>query len=310
MSISETPINVVICTHDRLQLLQRTLESLQHVEQPPTFEHFWIIENGSDSGAQQMCAEFASTLPLEYRNLKPKGKSRALQYSLDEIRRGLVIFTDDDVRVVPGWLKAYAKQSTQSGPNFFYGGPLYIDYEVAPADWMLSHMPPSVRGWQLDNPTAPITKPCFLGANYAAYVENLQAVGGFKTSLGMGATGNPIGEEFAIEYRLLANGYKAMYVGDAPAWHYVPRNRSSIRWVLNRYERIWFTNGMTDNKHHPGRRIFGIPGWMWRSLVFYATAAVRANLITDAERRFEIKKSYYQWKGYVRGVKMRQMHSE
>ena len=91
-------MNCVICTHGRAELLERTLDSFSHVIKPDGFDSFWIIENGSDGGSRGVCQAFSDTLPVRYIHRKEKGKSIALQFALDEIGNGFVVFSDDDVR--------------------------------------------------------------------------------------------------------------------------------------------------------------------------------------------------------------------
>ena len=300
-------MNVVICTHGRCELIGRTLDSLSKARRPEGFECVWVIENGSDSGTRNVCKRVAAHLPLEYIHLKEQGKSRALQYALDRIGNGLVVFTDDDVRVNEGIFQAYAQAAFEHGPDAFFGGPLQIDYQRPPPDWLLSSLPPSVTGWQLNDPDKTIKKACFLGANYGAFVERINKAGGFKTHLGIGSQGNPIGEEFEIQDRLLAEGCRGVYVPDAVVWHYVPRERCTSRWTLRRHERIWFTSALMGQQKYTGRRLWNVPLWMWQRLVTLRLKAMAANCIPNAQKRFDVQKVYYQWRGTVRGEKQRYM---
>ena len=299
------PIHVVICTHGRPTLLRRTLDSLTTVRMPEGFERVWVIENGSDSGARSVCESMQDKLPLSYECLPAKGKSRALQYALDKIGNGLVVFTDDDVRFGKQFLEAYAEAAAAHGPEAVYGGPVFVDQEKPPPEWLVPNLPPSVVGWQRLDTDGPIEEACFLGANYGAFVERINRVGGFKAHLGIGSDGNPVGEEFEIQDRLLADGCRGVYVSRAEVWHYVPRERSTPKWTLQRHERIWFTSAMMGNKNYKGVTLFGVPRWMWRRLMFLWMKCVAANLVPNARRRFEIQKLYYQWKGTVRGVRQR-----
>jgi len=298
-------MNVVICTHGRCKLIRRTLESLALAHRPQGFESVWVIENGSNSGTKQVCDQLQDRLPLKYIHLKQKGKSRALQYALDQIKRGLVVFTDDDVRVNEQFFTAYAEAAAREGDGAFFGGPVWIDYQQPPPQWLLPKLPPSVLGWQLDDPTTPIEKASFLGANYGAFVESLNNVGGFKAHLGTGSQGDPVGEEFEIQDRLLANRCRGIYLPEAEVWHYVPRSRCTPRWTLRRHERIWFTSAMTGNKYNEKPWLFGAPRWMWRRLLWLGMKALAANVIPDAHRRFEAQLLYYQWRGTIRGVRVR-----
>lgn len=295
-------IHLVICTHGRPRLLQRTLDSLARMERPANFARLWVVENGSDAGARKLCEKFTA-LPTAYLRLDQPGKSRALQQAIERIARGLVVFTDDDVRVNREWLTAYAAAARRHGEHAFFGGPLLIDSDVSPPPWLREHLPPSVLGWQRSSADETVGQACFLGANYAASAQRMLAVGGFRAELGVGGDGNPVGEEFDMQERLLAAGCRGVYVPQAQVWHYVPAKRCTPQWALERIERIWLTNGLMDGKVHPGPRLFGAPRWMWRKLPALWLQALLANLGHDPRQRFERKKPFYQHRGYLRGLR-------
>lgn len=101
-------LNVVIATHKRRALLERTLQSLVAAARPPELERIIVVENGSDDGARALCDRYQRNLALDYRHRAEPGKSRGLQFVIEELERGLVVFLDDDVRVSPSLLEIYA----------------------------------------------------------------------------------------------------------------------------------------------------------------------------------------------------------
>lgn len=297
-------MHLVICTHGRPTLLARTLDSFATVDRPASFAALWIIENGSDDGARKVCADYQGRWPLRYVHRAEPGRSKAMQHAVEAIGRGLVIFTDDDVRFAPRFLAAYHGAAGEHGVDAVYGGPLSIDYDppgFAPLPWLRDQLPPSAVGWEMKEPAAAIDQACFLGANFAAFAERIVAAGGFNPNLGVGGAGNPVGEEFDMQTRLFAQGCRGVYVPEARVWHYVPGERCTPAWLLDRTERIWFTNGLSDETSHPGSRWFGAPRWMWRKLLRLRLRAMTA-CCCDAQERFERQKAYRQYKGYVRGV--------
>ena len=285
-------------------LLRRTLTSLADAARPQSLERVWIVENGSDAGARDICAEWRDVLPIEYVHFPKPGKAAVLRDIVSRIGRGLIVFTDDDVRVGPGFFQAYERATADGDTRVVLGGPLRIDYETPPPQWMHRHLPPSARGWEKTD-DAPITKPCFLGANYAAFAQTIIEVGSFRADLGTGSHGNPVGEEWDIQQRLLAAGCRGVYVPDAEVWHYVPRQRCDTRWLLDRQYRIFLTNGMNETKPLHGATWRGLPRWMWRRLLALRVRAWLAMLIPDPERRFEQRKRYHEYRGYLAGLRMR-----
>lgn len=310
MAAGVVAMNVVIGTHGRCELLNRTLESLTAARRPEGFGEVWVVENGSDAGARQTCQEMVSRLPVRYEHLEQAGKSRALQHALEIIKQGLVIFLDDDVRVVPELFEIYAAAVAEHGAEAIYGGPLLIDYERRPPEWLLDNLPPSVSGWQPEDPEAALVTGHFLGANFGAYAEAVLRVGGVNLAIGPGAvragtSHNPIGIETDMQMRLRGGGCKPVYLPGAKVWHYVPRERCTPGWTLHRHYRTWMTNGMMDQEPYPGPRWRGVPRWMWRRALVLWCGAVAAWVVPSARRRFEIQKKYYQWRGYMAGLRLR-----
>ena len=107
------PIHVLIATYDRDTLLERTLRTLAAAERPDGFESIYVVENGPPGGAEGICRRMAAELPIRFHHIEQSGKSRANQWAIEQIRTGFVIFFDDDVRVDPRTLVAYAAAASE-----------------------------------------------------------------------------------------------------------------------------------------------------------------------------------------------------
>lgn len=301
-----TPFHVLIATYGRAELLGRTLQSLSECRRPASLGWVLVVENGSDGGARQICAAMADKLPVRYSHLPNPGKAVALQHTIDSLGDAFILFTDDDVRFDPEALVLHERAAIARGPNHFFGGPMPIDYEERPPEWLMQFLPASVRGFDLDPPDQAIDKPIFLGANYAAFTADIQRVGGFLKQLGTGTAGNPLGEETEIQQRLLASGVEAVFVPDARIWHYVPRSRCTPAWAMDRMRRLRVTQILLDkNPPPPGPLWWGVPRWMWRRFASRWIKATLANLHPDPVRRFEIQKLYHEFRGTVEGTRLR-----
>jgi GT2 family glycosyltransferase len=301
------PINVVIATFRRPDLLRRTLESLRDAERPRSFEHVLVIENGERGGAEDVCRDLAENgLPIEYHFLSESGSGRARQFALERLKEGFVLFLDYDVRVCPGFLVAYEAAIERGGPAAFYGGPLLIDYESPPPPWLIKHLPPSVRGWDIDDPKWGF----FLGTNYGAFAEEILGVGGMSLTLGPGAVragtaGNPTGLEPELQRRLLNAGCRQIYVPQAMVWHYVPANSCTPEWALHRAYRNSISRALESDEWSRSRSIFGIPSSLWPRFLRASVKAVVANLLSNEEKRFLFRREFHRCRGYIRGLRMR-----
>lgn len=304
-------ISVLIATYARAPLLARTLDSLARVASAETLRHVWILENGSDGEAADVCRSFSDRLPIRYRCNAKSGKSRALQAALPEVADDLLLFLDDDVRVGTDVLDAYRAAASLHGPGHYFGGSLAIDYEEAPPAWLLPYLPRSAVGFT-PVPTGDIAT-CweFLGANFAAFATDVRKVGGFDPNVGPGAIvagtdGNPLGAETVLHKRLFAAGCIPVAVPEAIVWHWVPRERCSPAWALHRAQR----NAMTRMLQECGQEwhTLGIPRWLVRALLEDLPGYTSSWITTSAEQRFTRRLRLHETVGRIRAF--RHLHEQ
>ncbi|MFQ5804383.1 MAG: glycosyltransferase family A protein, partial [Candidatus Methylomirabilales bacterium] len=200
-------LTTVIASSGRPELLRRTLESLAACRKPAIYRATIIVENGGKAGAEDVVRGSDACLNARYLYERRANKCHALNVALEHVAGGLIFFTDDDVRIHPDTLCAYADAAASADGGQFFGGPIGVDYDVEPPEWLRPYLPPSARGLQLENALQPIETPVFLGFNWAAFVNDLREAGGFDASLGPGATtGSSVGDETEMQARLLTNG--------------------------------------------------------------------------------------------------------
>ena len=229
-------------------------------------------------------------------------KSLALNAALAQIDDGLVVFLDDDVRVVPSLLEAYAAAARRAGPRQFFGGPVTPDYEEAPPDWLIEFLPLSARGWHPDDPVQTTTRPFFLGFNWAAFASDLRRVGGFSERFGPGSEAG-VGDEADIQRRLVTAGLKALCVPQALVYHWVPRDRCSPAWALERAYRTGVRNGLLKQDAAAGLTIAGYPVVLVKRTV---ESWVRSKMRNGQRReQFAAQLQYYRQRGVLRGVQLR-----
>ena len=240
-----TPLYVLIPTHGRAPLLGRTLASLAGCTLPESYVETVVVENGSKAGAEAICRQADPHLRVRYMHVEKANKSHALNEALKALPdEALVVYLDDDVRLDPRVLDAYARAAKGRTEGQFYGGPVEVDYEVCPIDWIQPYLPPSARGWQMEDGD----EPNFLGANWAAFVGDVSKVGGFDPLRGPGT--HSVGQEHEMQWRLRASGVEPVYLPDALVWHYVPKDRCSAEWLLSRSIRIGKSKGRKERQEN------------------------------------------------------------
>jgi GT2 family glycosyltransferase len=228
---------VLIAAAGKPALLARTLDSLAAAQKPASYRGTYVIENGPRCGIEDVVRGFPREHQFQHRYVPEANKSHALNCYLTRLDDGLVVMTDDDVRLDPQVLVAYDKAAESAERGAFYGGPVLIDAEHGlPPQWMRRFYPLTIaESWSLPYPARTIlTHQNFMGTNWAAFSSDLIAAGGFDTRLGPGGTTGAAGQETEAQRRLLAHGARAIYVPDAIAWHYLHREFLEPEWVLRR----------------------------------------------------------------------------
>ena len=197
---------VLIPTAGRAPLLRRTLESIEACAKPLSYRETIVIENGPAGDAESIVRDFAATLRARWVHVRQPGKSNALNHMVEQMRDELVVFFDDDVRLSPDVLTAYADAAAGIAGGHFFGGPFGVDYEKAPPPWLQRVLPRSAKGWDRPN-GLPAGKQPFLGFNWAAFAADVRAAGGFDPHRGPGAaTGLTVGDESILQRAMIARG--------------------------------------------------------------------------------------------------------
>ena len=257
-------MRVVIPTHGRPTLLGRTLRSVAACDRPDSLAEVVVVENGSRDGAEAVVAEVAAgtadgpggPLPCRYAHRARANKSDALNAVARDLAdrgrgRDLLVFLDDDVRLAPATLTAYAAAHAAAeagedanGGGAFFCGPMGVDYEIGgdPPAAAVPLLPPSAVGWAWEGGPV-VDEPVAMGCNWAAPAETLLACGGFDERFGPGGTSGGRGQETDMQARLLAAGVTGRYVPDAKVWHHVPADRCDVAWLLDRAYAMGLSDG-------------------------------------------------------------------
>lgn len=225
------PLTVLIPTHGRPTLLERTLDSLAQCLLPGNYVELVVIENGSRAGAKELVRSLPDRLNARYMHRSRGNKSYALNEALESIDDGLVVFFDDDVEIQSGTLDAYADAAMEHGRGHFFGGTVQVNREKEPPTWVEPSLPDSARGYVADGSRE---GKYYLGFNWAAYSRDLKRLGGFDPQFGPGAPTGATGQETEMQERLRVAGIAPVDVPGAVVSHYVPKENCTVRWMLSR----------------------------------------------------------------------------
>jgi GT2 family glycosyltransferase len=299
---------VVIVTRDRDELLTRTLRSVGECRIPSGLRATLVIENGLRRAADRVVADASPALRARHL-FEPSGnKCRALNVSLDHVGDGLVVFLDDDVRVLPDLLERYATAAEQGGAGCFFGGPVTPDYEEHPPGWLLPFLPSSAKGWRLEHPSELIARPRFLGFNWAAFAEDLRRVGGFNEDVGPGSWTSSVGDESDMQRRLMAAGLVARYIPDALVYHWVPKPQCSPAFALQRAYRDGIRVGFLAEEKW-GLSICGYPMGLVKRMCEAWVAARYQRFRSDERRSFAAAITHQHRLGALKGITLKRQRA-
>ena len=297
------PLVVLIASHGRPVLLGRALRSVAACDRPPGYAGCVVVENGPAAGAEAVVAEVAAEDPgagLRYMHVARANKSAALNAALADVpAETLCVFFDDDVRVGPATLAAYAEAAGRGGAAYF-GGPLQCDYEAEPPADVVTLLPYSARGFGLDDARE---RKYFLGANWAAVAGDIIAAGGFDPSFGPGSPTGARGQEKDMQLRLQTMGFEAVGVTEATVWHYVPRERCSPAWAVRRKHQTGTMRGRMARSE--GRTSLLIS--TFRRFPRRVASVAKRSLLRDAQGRRAAVAALAADAGFVRGFLSRRL---
>lgn len=264
-----TDFSILISTWNNCQRLELTLNALARmtIPSPLTWELLLVNNNCSDQ-TDEVVRKFMNRLPLVYVKEPLQGLSRARNTGLSAATGRLVVFTDDDVEPFPEWIPAYWSAYQEHPEGYFWGGPIVSEFENPEFDReLLALAPSSVRGLDWGQDERVLGKDeYFIAANWACPRDILFDSGGFNVTKGLGSRGNKvsIGEENDLMNRLEQKGWKPLYVPQAKIYHFVSREKCTLKHIADRCEAAGFEHApqFLDAAKH--RLFAGVPLWMYK----------------------------------------------
>jgi glycosyltransferase involved in cell wall biosynthesis len=293
-----TPLfTVLICTHNRVQLLGRVIESLNAARRPEEGVQLLVVANHCGDGTHDLLDAYVSApgdrLPLRWIAEPTPGKSVALNRALPELNTPVVAFVDDDQRVDAGYLEAIRDAVRHTPDADMFCGRLVPDWDGSEPPWV--HDQGRYRIYPLPVPhfdLGPVSRPLSAeiavpgGGNLFLRTHWLARVGPFATDLG--PTGHDLGgsEDSDWVLRALRLGARLHYAPAVLQYHYVDTARLRLGYLMRKaYKRTASTVGLHDRAPIKG----GVPAYVYRKLAGYALSALTA--LGADRRRFYLMRS-------------------
>lgn len=302
-------ISVIVATHNRRALLERTISALAGQERPEGDLEIVVVDNASTDGtfdAVDALARRGGGHAIRLlREVRP-GKSFAVNAGVSAAAGDLLAFTDDDVVPSPGWVGAIARAMDETGADFCAGRirPLW---GAAPPAW-LSPALYGVLAIPDNGPERLIIRSGLnehvmpIGANMAVRRDVIDRLGGWRPDLGKLRQTLRSGEDHEFFLRMLHAGLTGVYEPEAAVAHLVPADRLRrpyfLRWLHDNGQVV---AGIERVYPPQVEFLFGVPRYLWREA---ASNAVRlAALGRDcAADRFARATRLAWFAGYLRGA--------
>jgi arylsulfatase A-like enzyme/glycosyltransferase involved in cell wall biosynthesis len=248
LSATLVKLTVLICTHNRAELLERTLASLDAATRPAScLIEILVVANACTDDTASLLEKHAKAeprsgkLPLRWLQEPTPGKSHALNRAIPLIDGDLVAFVDDDHRVDPGYLTGVCRAAESYPDATLFCGRIQPDWDGTEPRWVHDNGPyrifplPVPRSEYGDEPRR-LTSENVLpgGGNLFIRRPVFDRVGGFSAELGPHGHDLGGGEDSDFVNRCLAAGESLQYVPWVVQHHYVDSERLRLGYLLRK----------------------------------------------------------------------------
>ena len=241
-------VAILIATYNRADLLGETLDVLARSQTDARFP--WeviVIDNNSKDATREVVMSRRASYPvrLTYLFESRQGRSAALNMGIAATTAPLLLFTDDDVRVDPGWLLAGARALADGAD--YCGGPVVPIWGAPPPAWLdLTRSDLwgtiAILDYGRERFTFEDRQRVPLGANMGVRRSLVDRIGGFRADLGRSNGRRVLGQEVPeLLARSRAAQLRGVYVPEMQVHHHIPAARLTKQY----YRRWWVGKGFS-----------------------------------------------------------------
>lgn len=220
-------LSLIIPTHNRSERLIAALESVIRQDLPAADWECVVVSNNSTDDTVARFGDFAarySGLNLRLVTEDGPGVSYARNRGIAETSAPLLVFIDDDERINPGFLRAYADFFDAHPDAVVAGGRIIAEYVTGRPAWLSKYTEmPIANPMDFGDAVRPFPAGRVPGGGNMAFRRSAALrYGGFDPSLGRVGRMLIGGEENDFFERLMRGGETCWYVPGAVMWHIIP----------------------------------------------------------------------------------------
>lgn len=241
--------SIIIPTYNRAHSLVETLRAIASQTFDARCFELVVVDDGSTDDTQQRVAEFALVHPwlsLHYeKHAANQSKAAACNTGIKAAKGELVVFTDDDIRPVPGWLDAHVRRHINEERIVSVTGlVLYPDEWERKSNWIRyanSNYRKTESLASAGMMILPVSR--FAGGNISLRRESLIAAGMFDGSFARG-------EDTDLGCRLHQMGVPLLFEQRALVHHFAESARS-IDSTLRSFRRYFEVDRKKIRERYP-----------------------------------------------------------
>ena len=269
-------LTIVICTHNRVELLEKTITSLNEAMNPSALNvQILVIANACSDTTIHFLKSYTGLsgkqLPLEFEEEPIAGKSHALNRAISMVNQGFLCFVDDDHKVDNNFLCAISEAIVSHPQIKMFCGQIIPDWTGEEPEWI--HETGKYKIYPLPVPHFEMgTEPVLIekdgklpgGGNLIIHRDVFTKIGNFNVELGPKGRSLAGSEDSNLVLRALAAGETIQYLPSIIQYHYVDSERLQLSYLIRKsYER---TRTFTMEKQPQAH---SIPRYLWRKLIEY-----------------------------------------
>lgn len=206
-------VSVVIPTHNRGNLLLRTLEALADQTYPADSFEVLVVADGCTDPTARLVQELKTPYALQLIEQSGAGAATARNRGAEQARGELLIFLDDDIEVQPGFIQAHV-DAHQGQPDQVVIGYLPTRLGISPG-----YFHAELTGWwdqmfqKMSEPGHRFAYSDLLSGNFSIPASLFNEVGKFNPNF-------RVHEDYELGLRLVKCKARFHFSPSAWGWHY------------------------------------------------------------------------------------------
>lgn len=232
-------ISVVICTFNRAESLRRALNSVVAMDVPGDLAwELIIVNNNCTDHTDEVIGAYRNRLPLR-REFEPiPGHCRARNRAIEAATGEYIVWTDDDVVVDPGWIRAYSEAFRRCPEAAVFGGRIIPTFENPVVEWVIEteamvggayarrDLGEKIQPLRINSDLIPY------GANFAVRTKE-QRVFRYDPELGLAPGRRRYYDEVDVIERILKCGILGYWIPQAVVNHCIGREKQTSKYLID-----------------------------------------------------------------------------